>query len=172
MSKLDGLVVRWSFVSTNGRKMQILGVFSFKISSWTDYCLSSWFVHQKLNTFSALFVRCRLSLLSWFQGLKSVPLSFWPQVTNHDGKSKLLKTWLLMSLLFHTTFSWCWKTEEKTKKTWRFWYAQNKRLLFKKLHQKNPKFNLGKILYCWKNLGMLCFSRFLDQICATTTLHT
>ena len=111
MSKLDGLVVRWPFVSTNGRKMLILGAVCFKSSSWTDYCLGSWFVHQKLNTFSALFVHCRLSHLSWLQGLKSVPLSFWPQVTNHDGKSKLLKTWLLMSWLFHTTFSWCWKTE-------------------------------------------------------------
>ena len=41
MSKLDGLVVRWLFVSTNGIKMQILGVVGFKSSTLTDYCLSS-----------------------------------------------------------------------------------------------------------------------------------
>ena len=115
MSKLDGLVVRWLFVSTNGIKMQILGLVGFKSSTLTVYCLRSWFVHQELKTYSALFVLCGLGHLAWFQGLKYIPPSFWPRVTNHDVKSKKLKKWFLRSLLFYTTFSWCWKIEEKTK---------------------------------------------------------
>ena len=51
MSKLDGLVVRWLFVSTNGIKMQFLGVVGFKSSTLTVYCLCSWFFHQKLKNF-------------------------------------------------------------------------------------------------------------------------
>ena len=115
MSKLYGLVVRWLFVSRNGIKMQFLGVVGFKSSTLTVYCLSSWFVHQKRKTYSNLCVLCWLSHLSWFQGPKYIPPSFWPRVTNHDVKSKMSKKWFLRSLLFYTTFSWCWKVEEKTK---------------------------------------------------------
>ena len=112
---MDGLVVRWLFVSIHSIKKQILGLVGLKSSNMTDYCLSSWFVHQKLNTYSTLFVLCRFSHLSWFQGLKYIPPSFWPQVTNHDVKSNSLKKWFLRSLVFYTTFSWCWKIEEITK---------------------------------------------------------
>ena len=115
MSKLDGLVVRWLFVSTNGIKMQIFGLFGFKSSTLTVYCLSSWFVHQELKTYAASFVLCELGHLAWFQELKYIPPSFWPWVTNHDVKSKKLKKYFLRSLLFYTTFSWCWKIKEKTK---------------------------------------------------------
>ena len=94
---------------SNWQKMQILGVVGFKSSTLTEYCLSSQFVHQKLNIYSALFDHCRVSHLSWFQGLKYIPPSFCPQVTN-------LKKWFL----FYTTFSWCKTIEEKTKKhLWR-----------------------------------------------------
>ena len=110
MSKLDGLVVRRLFVSTNR-----MGLVSFKSLILTDYCLRSWFVYQKLNILSALSVFCGLSHLSWFQWLKYIPPSFWPQITNHDVKTKNFKKVFFRSLLFHTTFSWCGKIEEKTK---------------------------------------------------------
>ena len=93
MSKLYGLVVRWLFVSTKGITIQILGVVGFKNSTLTVYCLSSWFVNQKLKTYTALFVLCRPSHLSWFQELKYMPPSVWLQVTNHDMKSKNFKKW-------------------------------------------------------------------------------
>ena len=54
----------------------------------------------------------------------------------------------------------------------RLWYVQQIGLLFKKFHQKQPMLQIGKILHCWKNLGMLRFSRFWDQVFATTSLHT
>ena len=114
MSKLYGLVVRWLFVSRNGIKMQFLGVVGFKSSTLTVYFLSSWLVHQKRKTYSNLCVLCRLSHLSWFEGPNYVPPSFWPRVTNHDVKSKMSKKCFLRLLLFYTTFSWCWKVEEKT----------------------------------------------------------
>ena len=44
-TKWNGLVVRWLFVSTNGIKMQILGLVGFKSSTLTVYCFSSWLVH-------------------------------------------------------------------------------------------------------------------------------
>ena len=57
---------------------------------------------------------CWLSHLSRFQWPKPIPPSFWPQVTNHDVKSIISKKWFFRSMLFYTTFSWCWKVEEKT----------------------------------------------------------
>ena len=112
MSKLKCLVVRWLFMSTNGINMQILGLVSFRRSTLTVYCLSSWFVHQELKT--AVCVLCQLGHLAWFQGLKCIPLvglewqiMMWSQ--------KKLKKWFLRSLLFYTTLSWCWKIENKTK---------------------------------------------------------
>ena len=57
---------------------------------------------------------CWLSHLSWFQGHKYIPPSFWLWVTNHDFKSKNSKKWFLRSLPFYTNFSWCWKVEEET----------------------------------------------------------
>ena len=114
MSKLYGLVDRWLFVSRNGMKVEFLGVVGFKSSIFTVYCLISWFVHQQPKTYSNLCVLCWLSHLSWFQGRKDIPPSFWPWVTNHDVKSKISKKWFLRSLLFYTTFSLCWKVEEQT----------------------------------------------------------
>ena len=114
MSKLYGLVVRWLFVSRNGIKVQFLGVVGFKSSTLTVYCLSSWFVRQQRKTYSNLCVLCWLSHLSWFWGPKYISPFFWPRVTNHDVKSKMSKKCFLRLLLFYTTFSWCWKVEEKT----------------------------------------------------------
>jgi hypothetical protein len=94
--------------------MQFWGVVGFKSWTFTVYCLSSWFVHQQRKIYSNLCVLCWLSDLSWFQGLKDIPPSFWPGVTNHDVKSNISKKWFLRSLLFYTTFSWCWKVEQKT----------------------------------------------------------
>ena len=62
-----------------------------------------------------LWVLCWLIYPSWFQGPKYIAPSFWPRVTNHDVKSKISKKWFLRSLLFYTTFSWCWNVEEETK---------------------------------------------------------
>ena len=101
MSKLYGLVDRWLFVSRNGLKMQFLGVVGFKSSTLTVYCLSSWIVHQQRKTYSNFCVLCWLSHPSWFQGPKDIPPSFWPQVTNHDVKSKISKKWFLRLLLFY-----------------------------------------------------------------------
>ena len=117
MSKLDGLVVRWLFVSTNDIKMQILGLVGFKSSTLTVYCLRSWFVHQELKTYSALFVLSGLGHLAWFQGLKFILPSFRLWVPNHYVKSRKLKKWILRLLVFYTTFLCCWKIEEKTKKS-------------------------------------------------------
>ena len=114
MSKLYGLVVRWLFVSRNGIKIQFLVVIGFKSSTLTVYCLSSWFIHKQPKTYSNLCVLCWLSHLSWSQGPKYFPSSFWPRVINHDIKSKFLKKWFFRSFLFYTTFSWCWKVREKT----------------------------------------------------------
>ena len=101
-------------MSTNSIKMQIWGVVGFLTSTSTDYCLSSWFIHQKLNIYSTFFVLCRLSHVSWFQGLQYNPPYFWPQVPNNDLR-ETLKKWFLRSLLFYTTFSWWWKIDDKTK---------------------------------------------------------
>ena len=95
--------------------MQILGLVGCKSLTLAVYCFSSWFVHQELKTYSALFVLCRLCHLAWFQGIKYIQPSFRPQVTNHDVKSKTLNKLFLRSSLFYTTFSWCWKIEEKSK---------------------------------------------------------
>ena len=97
-----------------GPKMQFLGVVGFKSSTLTVYCFSSWFIHQQRKTYSNLCVLCWLIHLSWFQGPRYIPASFWPRVTNHDVKSKISKRWFLRSLLFYTTVSWCWKVEQKT----------------------------------------------------------
>ena len=99
MSKLYGLIVRWLFVSRNGIKMQFLSVVGFKSSTLTVYCLSSWFVHQKQKTYSNLCVLCWLSHLSWFEGPKYIPPSFWPQVRNHDVRSKMSKNWFFRSFM-------------------------------------------------------------------------
>ena len=90
LTKLDGFVIRLLFVSTNGIKMQILDVVGVKSSTLTDYCSSYWFVHQKLNTYLALFVLCGVSHLSWFQGFKYIPPSIWSQVKN-------FKKWFIRS---------------------------------------------------------------------------
>ena len=139
MSKLDGLV--WLFVSTNGLKMQILGLVCFKCSTLTVCCLCSWFVHQELKkTYSAWFVLCGLGQWTWFQGLKHLPPLFLPQVTNQ-------KSWK-SDFLCHCSFIQCFYDAEilrRKPKTFvkviqRFWYIQNKRLTLKKFHQKQPKF--------------------------------
>ena len=104
MSKLYGLVVRWLFVSTNGIKMQYLGVFSFKSSTLTVYCLNSWFVHQKPKTYSNVCVLCWISNLSWFLGPKYIQPSFWPRVTNHNVKSKMSKSDFLGRCYFTQLF--------------------------------------------------------------------
>ena len=95
-------------------KMQFSGVVGFKNSTVTVYCLSSWFVHQQRKTYSNLCVLWWPSHMSWFPGPKYVLPSFWLWVTNHEVKSKLSKKWFLWSLLFYTTFSWCWKFDEET----------------------------------------------------------
>ena len=84
--------VRWQFVSTNGIQMQFLGAVSFKSSILTVYCLISWFVQQKLETYSTVCVLCRLSNLPGFHLLKYISPFFGPQVTNHNV---LWKKWFL-----------------------------------------------------------------------------
>ena len=146
MSKLYGLVVRWLFVSRNGIKVQILGVVGFKSSTLTVYCLSSWFLRQQRKTYSNLCVLCWLSHLSWFWGPKYISPFFWPRVTNNDIKSKISKKWFLRSLLFYTTFSWCWKVEEKTKNIHKvdtkILVCTTFGLSISKIHQKHPKLQL------------------------------
>ena len=55
-----------------------------------------------------------IKLSKYYQGPKYIPASFWPWVTDHTVKSKTSKKWFFRLLLFYTTFSWCWKVEEKT----------------------------------------------------------
>ena len=133
--------------------MQILSLVGFK--SLTVYCLSSWFDHQELKTYSASFVLCGLGHLAWFQGLKYIPPSFWPQVTNHDNKSK--KSWK-SNFLCHCFFTQLVHDAERLKrkpKTFvkviqRFWYVKHIRLIFKKkIYQRQPKFQP------WQNSSML-----------------
>ena len=127
--ELNGLVFRWLFVSTNGIKMLILCVAGFKSSTLTDYCSNSWFVYQKLNTYSALFLLCWLSHLSWFQGLKYMQPSFWPQVTNHDVNSKNLNKWFLWycscTQLFHDVEKMGRKPKTSVRVIQRFWHVHN-----------------------------------------------
>ena len=135
MTKLFGLVVRWLLVSRNGIKMQFLGVVGFKSSTLTVYCLSSWFVHQQQKRYFNLCVHCWLSNLSWFQGPKYSPPSFWLVVTNHEVKSKISKNLFLRSLLFYTTFFMMLKSwRGNLKYLWRsykdFWYVQHACLIF------------------------------------------
>ena len=47
----------------------------------------------------------------------------------------------------------------------RFWYVQHVDLIYKKKSTRSsPNFNFGKILQCWKNLGILPSSWFLVWI--------
>ena len=133
MSQLYGLVVIWLFVSRNGIKMQFLGVVGFKSSTLTDYCLSSWFVHQQWKTYSHLCVLCSLSHLSWFQGPKYIPPSFWLWVTNHDFRSKDSKSFLghcSFTQLFHDVEKLRRKPKVFVKVIRRFWYVQHVGLIF------------------------------------------
>ena len=66
-------------MSRNGIKMQFLGVVGFKSLTLTVYCFRSWFIHQQRETYSNLCVLCWPIHLSWFQGPKFIPPSFWPQ---------------------------------------------------------------------------------------------
>ena len=144
MSRLYGLVVRWLLVSRNSIKMQFFGVVGFKSSTLTVYCLSSWFVHQQRKTYSNLCVLCWLSHLSWFQGPKYFPPSFWPWVTNHDVKSKISKS----DFLCHCSFTQIVHDVEKLRrkpKTFvkviqRFWCVQHAGLMFKKNPPEGAKF--------------------------------
>ena len=104
MSKLYGLAVRGLFVVQNV-KNAIFGCSQFqKLIFWlfTPYALD-------------LFTKNWNHIQILFLGLKYIPPSFWPWLTNHDMKSKNFKKWFLRSLLFYTIFSWCRKIEEKTK---------------------------------------------------------
>ena len=175
MSKLKFLVIRWLFMSTNGINMQILGLVSFRRSTLTVYCLSSWFVHQELKTYSALCVLCQLGHLAWFQGLKCIPL------VGLEWQIMMLsqKSWK-SDFLGHYSFTQLFHDAEKLRikpKTFvnviqRFWYVKHIRLIFKKFHQKQPKFQPWKKFFNVENLGMLRFSTFRDLIFATTTSHT
>ena len=51
------------------------------------YCLSSWFIYQKLKPYLSLCILCGLTHLSWFQGLKYNPTSYWPRVTERTDLS-------------------------------------------------------------------------------------
>ena len=92
------------------------------------------------KTYSAWFFLCGLGQLTWFQGLKYIPPSFLPRVTNQ-------KSWK-SDFLCHCSFIQCFYDAEilrRKPKTFvkviqRFWYIQNKRLTLKKFHQKQPKF--------------------------------
>ena len=95
--------------------MQILGLVGCKSLTLAVYCFSSWFVHQELKTYSALFVLCRLCHLAWFQGIKYIQPSFRPQVTNHDVKSKTLNKLFLRSSLFSQLFHDAEKLRRKAK---------------------------------------------------------
>ena len=109
LSKLHGLVIRCQ-VSTKGIKMQFVGVVVSKSSTLTVYRLSSWFVPSKLKTYSSLCVPYRLSHLSWFHEIKHISPAFFvldSQIMIISPKT--LKIWFLRSLLFDTSFSWCWK---------------------------------------------------------------
>ena len=120
MSKLYGLILRWLFVSTNGIKIQFLGVVGFNSSTLTVYGLNSWFVHQKRKTYSKLCVLCWISHLSWLPGPKYIPPSFWPRFTNHDVTSKMSKK---NNFLGHCSFTQLFKTlkswGENQKYMWR-----------------------------------------------------
>ena len=104
MSKMFSLVSRWLFVSRNGIKMQFLGVFGFKSSTLTVYCWSSWFVHQQRKTCSNLCVLCWLSHLSWLQGPKDIPPSFWPQKSYFLGHCSFTQLFHDLSLLHCIAF--------------------------------------------------------------------
>ena len=125
---------------------------------------------------SALFVLCGLNHLAWFQGLKYIPPSFWPQVTNHCVKSKSWKSYFLGHCSFTQLFHDAEKLRRKQKKIMkvmqRFLYVQHKRLILRNSTRSSQSFKLDKIIWCWQNLGMLRFSRFWDWIFATTTSHT
>ena len=61
-------------------KNAIFGYSLFKSSTLTFYCLSSWFIHQKLKPYLNMCVLCSLIHLLWFQGPKYIPPYFWLQV--------------------------------------------------------------------------------------------
>ena len=146
-------------------KMQFLVVVGFKSSTLTVYCLSSWFVHQQRKTYSNLCVLCWLSHWTWFQGPKDIPPLFWPWVTNHDFKSKISKKWFQRSLFFFTQIFHDGEKLRRKPKIFvkviqRFWYVQHAVLTYFKSTRSCQSSNFGKILQCWKNLGMFPSSRF------------
>ena len=125
-----------------------------------------WFVHQQQKTYSNLYVLCWLSHLSWFQGPKDIPPSFWHRVTNHDVKSKNSKSDFIVFL--HNFFMMLKSGGENLKYLWRsykdFCMYYMWALCLKNSTRSRHSCNFGKILQCWKNLGMFPLSRFWDTI--------
>ena len=115
--------------------MPFFSVVGFKNSTLTVYCLSSWFAHQQLKTFSNLCDLCWPGHLSWFQGPKDIPPSFLPWVTNHDVKN-FKKSYFLdncsFTQLFHDVEKGRRKTKIFEKVIQRFWYVLHVGLMFKK----------------------------------------
>ena len=153
----------------NGIQMEFLGVVGFKSSTLTVYCLSSWFVHRQRKTYSNLCVLCWLSNLSLFQGPEYIPPSVWLWVTNPDVKSKVQKS----DFLGHWSFTQLFHDVEKLRRKSKIFVKVIQRFLvcttcgfniLKKSTRSSQSYNFGKILQCWKNLGMLPSSRFLVWI--------
>ena len=64
--------------------------------------------------------------------------------------------------LFHDVNKFRWTPKIFVKVIQRFWYVQHVGILFLKSTRSSQSCNLGKILQCWKNLGMFPSSRFWD----------
>ena len=112
MSQLYGLVVIWLFVSRNGIRMQYLDVVGFKSSTLTVYCAPDLFTNNGKHihicvSFVDSVIYHDFRDLNIFHPL----FGFESQIMTLS--QKIQKKWFYRSLLFYTTFSWCW----------RFWYV-------------------------------------------------
>ena len=126
-----------------------------------------------------------LKLLICSLGTKKIYSFVCPLQTRSSGmisgtqiySTLFLKKWFLRSLLFYTIFHEAEKLKRNLntflKVIQRFWYVQHIRFIFKKKNsiRSSQSFNLDKILWYWKNLGMLRFSRLGNQF-LQPPLHT
>ena len=93
----------------------------------------SWFQKFNIDCLLLKLLICSFSHLSWFQGPKDIPPSFWPWVTNHDVKSKKKKDFLghcSYTQIFYDVENLRRKPKIFVKVTQRFWYVQHTGWMF------------------------------------------
>ena len=160
MSKFNGLVVTWLFVSRIGIKMQFLSVVGFKSSTLTVYCLSSWFIHKQPKTYSncvsfvdsAIYHDFRdLSIFHPLFGLESQIITL-----SQNLKKKFFLGHCSFTQLFHDVENLRRKHKIFVKVIQRFWYVQHVGLIFTKIVSQNlDEGNMPRFFQHWRLLPKL-----------------